>query len=234
MPAQHGNTETLKRMQRGYSRDVRVHRTFIHHNSIMTSHDMTFNLSVISLSTSFFLSVFPSLNHSPSHSTPLTLPLSSPFSVYPSLIFLNTPSFFVSFSLSLFLSYFLCPTLTFLYTLSLFPSFTLFLSLSHLLLHSVIPPISHSLLLSLSLTQAYDQLVRNAREIIAGDSPEGVGLGLSSDFIAGFCGETDEEHQVSKMFPSQMYLHQHALQYSTAYKYIPRPSPIVLFYRKLY
>jgi tRNA A37 methylthiotransferase MiaB len=43
--------------------------------------------------------------------------------------------------------------------------------------------------------EAYVALVARARDIIGGDSPEGIGLGLSSDFIAGFCGETEEEHQ---------------------------------------
>ena len=37
-------------------------------------------------------------------------------------------------------------------------------------------------------------LVSRARHIIAEGTPEGVGLGLSSDFISGFCGETEEEH----------------------------------------
>lgn len=56
--------------------------------------------------------------------------------------------------------------------------------------------------LSLSLSpppfffKAYEALVANARTIIGGKSPGGIGLGLSSDFIAGFCGETDDEHQV--------------------------------------
>jgi len=43
--------------------------------------------------------------------------------------------------------------------------------------------------------EAYLSLVGRAREIIAKGTPEGVGLGLSSDFISGFCGETEEEHK---------------------------------------
>lgn len=42
--------------------------------------------------------------------------------------------------------------------------------------------------------EAYINLVQRARAIIGGDSEEGVALGLSSDFISGFCGETEEEH----------------------------------------
>lgn len=41
---------------------------------------------------------------------------------------------------------------------------------------------------------AYLSLVERARLIIGAGSPEGVGLGLSSDFISGFCGETEDEH----------------------------------------
>ena len=52
--------------------------------------------------------------------------------------------------------------------------------------------------------EAYLALVSRARRIIAGSSSggdddgavaAGIGLGLSSDFIAGFCGETEEEHK---------------------------------------
>mmetsp|Transcript_28805 Transcript_28805/g.27590 ORF Transcript_28805/g.27590 Transcript_28805/m.27590 type:complete len:605 (+) Transcript_28805:125-1939(+) len=43
--------------------------------------------------------------------------------------------------------------------------------------------------------EAYLSLVERARSIIGEGSPEGVGLGLSSDFISGFCGETEEEHK---------------------------------------
>ena len=43
--------------------------------------------------------------------------------------------------------------------------------------------------------EAYLALIKNAREIIARDTPEHVGLGISSDFISGFCGETEEEHR---------------------------------------
>ena len=44
--------------------------------------------------------------------------------------------------------------------------------------------------------EAYKSLVYRARDIIAGDTPKGIGLGISSDFISGFCGETDNDHQV--------------------------------------
>ena len=44
--------------------------------------------------------------------------------------------------------------------------------------------------------EAYVDLVGRARDIIAGDSPDGIALGISSDFISGYCGETGEEHQV--------------------------------------
>ena len=43
--------------------------------------------------------------------------------------------------------------------------------------------------------EAYVSLIQRARDIIAGSSPEGVALGLSSDFISGFCDETESEHQ---------------------------------------
>ena len=49
--------------------------------------------------------------------------------------------------------------------------------------------------------EAYLALVSRARRIIAGsssssvDTAAGIGLGLSSDFISGFCGETEEEHR---------------------------------------
>ena len=44
--------------------------------------------------------------------------------------------------------------------------------------------------------EAYLALVNRARHIIAGSSDAaGIGLGLSSDFISGFCGETEEEHR---------------------------------------
>lgn len=42
--------------------------------------------------------------------------------------------------------------------------------------------------------ESYLSLVKRAREIIAGDTNQGIGLGLSSDFISGFCGETEDEH----------------------------------------
>lgn len=42
--------------------------------------------------------------------------------------------------------------------------------------------------------EAYLSLVERARDIIGKDTPRGVGMGLSSDFISGFCGETEEEH----------------------------------------
>jgi tRNA A37 methylthiotransferase MiaB len=45
--------------------------------------------------------------------------------------------------------------------------------------------------------EAYVSLVHRARALLGRGSPEGVGMGLSSDFIAGFCGETDEEHKES-------------------------------------
>jgi hypothetical protein len=44
--------------------------------------------------------------------------------------------------------------------------------------------------------EAYISLVNRAREIIGRGSPEGISLGISSDFISGFCGETEEDHQV--------------------------------------
>ena len=43
--------------------------------------------------------------------------------------------------------------------------------------------------------EAYLSLIERARHIIGADTPECVGLGISSDFISGFCGETEEEHQ---------------------------------------
>jgi tRNA A37 methylthiotransferase MiaB len=58
--------------------------------------------------------------------------------------------------------------------------------------------------------EAYLALVSRARHIIAGNNninnggdddsnaavaAAGIALGLSSDFIAGFCGETEEEHR---------------------------------------
>jgi len=42
--------------------------------------------------------------------------------------------------------------------------------------------------------EAYLALVGRAREMLGRGSPEGVGMGLSSDFISGFCGETEDEH----------------------------------------
>jgi tRNA A37 methylthiotransferase MiaB len=42
--------------------------------------------------------------------------------------------------------------------------------------------------------EAYRALVHRAREIIAGETNKGIGLGLSSDFISGFCGESESEH----------------------------------------
>lgn len=44
--------------------------------------------------------------------------------------------------------------------------------------------------------EAYAALVRRARGLL-GAGPEGVGMGLSTDLIAGFCGETEEEHAQS-------------------------------------
>ena len=44
--------------------------------------------------------------------------------------------------------------------------------------------------------EAYLGLVQRARDIIGAGTSRGVGLGLSSDFISGFCGETEQEHQV--------------------------------------
>ena len=41
---------------------------------------------------------------------------------------------------------------------------------------------------------AYVDLVQRARGFLGRGSPEGVAMGLSSDFISGFCGETEEEH----------------------------------------
>ncbi len=43
--------------------------------------------------------------------------------------------------------------------------------------------------------EAYLSLIDRARSIIAADTPECIGLGISSDFISGFCGETAEEHE---------------------------------------
>lgn len=42
--------------------------------------------------------------------------------------------------------------------------------------------------------EAYLALVGRARDLLGRGSPEGVGMGLSSDFISGFCGETEDEH----------------------------------------
>lgn len=42
--------------------------------------------------------------------------------------------------------------------------------------------------------EAYYSLIDRAREIIASHTPHCIGLGISSDFISGFCGETHEEH----------------------------------------
>lgn len=42
--------------------------------------------------------------------------------------------------------------------------------------------------------EAYVNLVDRARSLLGRGTPEGVGMGLSSDFISGFCGETEEEH----------------------------------------
>jgi tRNA A37 methylthiotransferase MiaB len=44
--------------------------------------------------------------------------------------------------------------------------------------------------------ESYVALVKRARQIIGHGTPEGVGCGISSDFISGFCGETEEEHLV--------------------------------------
>ena len=44
--------------------------------------------------------------------------------------------------------------------------------------------------------EAYAALVRRARGLL-GAGTEGVGMGLSTDLIAGFCGETEEEHAQS-------------------------------------
>jgi len=52
--------------------------------------------------------------------------------------------------------------------------------------------------------EAYVSLVHRARALLGRGSPEGVGMGLSSDFIAGFCGETDEEHKESVSLLSDM------------------------------
>ena len=87
-------------------------------------------------------------------------------------------------------------------------------------------------------SQAYEALVANARTIIGGKSPGGIGLGLSSDFIAGFCGETDAEHQVrtvlicSVLFYYVMLCyvmivyHSNALSCSTPFSWSTLPSPI--------
>ena len=42
--------------------------------------------------------------------------------------------------------------------------------------------------------EAYYSLIDRARKIIASDTPHCIGLGISSDFISGFCGETHDEH----------------------------------------
>jgi len=42
--------------------------------------------------------------------------------------------------------------------------------------------------------EAYVSLVARAREALGRGSPEGIGMGLSSDFISGFCGESEGEH----------------------------------------
>lgn len=132
MPAQHGNTDTLKRMQRGYCRDVRASFLSLFYNSLP-----------------FFLNPFPFIRLSRT----------------------CRPS--------------LPPTLTHLSIHSFFPSISLFLSLSHILLDSVLLSfclfLSHFLLLcafslshflSLSLTQAHEEVVRNARDIILGIAPK--------------------------------------------------------------
>ena len=64
--------------------------------------------------------------------------------------------------------------------------------------------------------EAYLALVNRARRIIAGSgsigdvdadaATAGIGLGLSSDFIAGFCGETEEEHREHISLLSQVHL----------------------------
>ena len=43
--------------------------------------------------------------------------------------------------------------------------------------------------------EAYFALVGRARSVVDGVEGE-AGVGLSTDIIAGFCGETEEEHQV--------------------------------------
>ena len=43
--------------------------------------------------------------------------------------------------------------------------------------------------------EAYLALIANARSILGKNSPEQVALGISSDFISGFCGETEQEHR---------------------------------------
>ena len=50
--------------------------------------------------------------------------------------------------------------------------------------------------------EAYLGLIERARKIIAGNTKQGIGLGLSSDFIVGFSGESEEEHQVSVFYVS--------------------------------
>jgi len=42
--------------------------------------------------------------------------------------------------------------------------------------------------------EAYLALVSRARQILGKNTPEGIGMGLSTDLISGFCGETDDEH----------------------------------------
>ena len=63
--------------------------------------------------------------------------------------------------------------------------------------------------------EAYLALVSRARRIIAGSSSNGavddaaaagIGLGLSSDFIAGFCGETEEEHREHLSLLTQVHM----------------------------
>lgn len=74
--------------------------------------------------------------------------------------------------------------------------------------------------------EAYLALVSRARRIIAGSSSigdvdadaavAGIGLGLSSDFIAGFCGETEEEHREHLSLLTQV----HAQKFSHKLLYV--------------
>lgn len=61
--------------------------------------------------------------------------------------------------------------------------------------------------------EAYLSLIENARRIIASDTPEYVGLGISSDFISGFCGETEGEHRDTVTMMQQVQFDQ-AFTYS--------------------